>query len=513
MIVGEALSSLNGGSVKPLHFQMEETETEEAQNLKQLATVSDRIGPIEPLLCSSSSPPSQPAAPVSSSPVASKMGKVRPSQQTTEPAPRAMIEELDSSDDGEDDDLKPYAKHSDPEDSDDDPTLIQRNKPKPPVYVRDLISYLRDSDDYDRQKLALRTAPLLIRRKANFGGEVSSHAVELARLLVGLQDKFEIEDFHELRQQGMVALVVAQPKTMGPWLSRTFFEGDYSLAQRVSVLVTLGLSARELSGFETSRYQEAASFPSKQLPKKMAQLFVQPGSQGVESPPSPLKALPSSALNTITRSLTSAFLEPVAAEAADAVTGPDVLKMQTFTARAKSRSNTKPRIRSIPNTTAALLASSFFHPLTAHFQFALRSSKPVVLNPELLSLYLQTLGIIVHASGPSTLSLPQLTSELWDLLLAVRTHALGDLGATRGWLVAMAASLEVNEADMRRLCEAQPKELVEMRLWVGGVFERTRGEDGGEENQVKMLAAGVLIRLGEAIEKYQAMLMGDMIGY
>jgi telomere length regulation protein len=28
-----------------------------------------------------------------------------------------------------------------------------------------------------------------------------------------------------------------------------------------------------------------------------------------------------------------------------------------------------------------------------------------------------------------------------------------------------------------------------------------------------MLAAGVLLRIGEAIEKYQALLMGDMIGF
>ena len=83
----------------------------------------------------------------------------------------------------------------------------------------------------------------------------------------------------------------------------------------------------------------------------------------------------------------------------------------------------------------------------------------------------------------------------------------------KGWLVAMASLLEVNGGDLRRLCENQGREVVETREWVAMVFEKTRGEDGGEENDVKMLAAGVLIRLGEAIEKYQGLLMGDMIGF
>lgn len=41
-----------------------------------------------------------------------------------------------------------------------------------------------------------------------------------------------------------------------------------------------------------------------------------------------------------------------------------------------------------------------------------------------------------------------------------------------------------------------------MREWVGGVFERMRGEDGGEENEVKMLVVGILIKLSEVVERY-----------
>lgn len=80
----------------------------------------------------------------------------------------------------------PYAKpDSDPEDSDDDLMLIRWVKPKALVYIRDLITCLRDMDNYDKQKLALNTAPTLIKRKGNFGTEVKEYSDELASLIVG----------------------------------------------------------------------------------------------------------------------------------------------------------------------------------------------------------------------------------------------------------------------------------------------------------------------------------------
>ncbi|PFH60779.1 hypothetical protein XA68_10344 [Ophiocordyceps unilateralis] len=503
MVVGESLSALTDGKAKKLDFHMEEMETDEADWLKGLGQTEDVVGSFESLVSCQDS-----TLPVSSSqPLSRRKPKPRPAMSAP-PLPKAIIEEIDSS--GDEEDLVPYAKGSDPEDSDDDATLVQRNKPRAPVYVRDLIAYLRDTENYDKQKLALQSAPDLIRRKANHGTEVSAHADELAGLLVGMQDKFDLDDFVEKRQQGMMALVVAQPKSMAPWFARTFFEGDYSLAQRTSILVTLGLSARELAGQQSA---VPSSFPSKRLPEKIEQLFLDSSTLPEQPASSRLKALPPNALGAITQSLTSSFLGPLAAQAADDTSGPDVLKLETFTQRYKSKAKVRPRVRAIANTTAALVASYFFAPLTAHFQLAIRSSKPVVLNPALLSLYLQTLGIVVNAAGPSTLALPQLTWELWHLLLRVRPHVLGDVDATKGWLFALTVLIDVNEGNMRRLCEELGRELVETRETLAVIFDRTRGDDDGEENEVKMLAAGALIKLGEAIENYQALLMGDLVAF
>ncbi|ROT37249.1 telomere length regulation protein [Sodiomyces alkalinus F11] len=558
MAIGEALSALSDSSQNKLDFQMEEMDTREAIWYKSLTNTSDDIGTIEDLGRTPTPEPEDagahtskatgPKAPPSAAPPKRAAAKKAAPPRTT----GFIIEEIEDSDESDEDDIIPYPKpSSDPEDSDDDPTLIRRDKPKAPVYIRDLISYFRDSENYDKQKLALATAPSLIRRKASFGTEVSSHADELASLLVGLQDKFDMEGFSQLRIQGMIALVVAQPDIMAPWFAKTFFDGDYSIAQRASILVVLGLSARELAGFETSEYASAAAFPSKRLPERLEKLYI--GSSGdtsgenrlLSSPSSSytgseLKALPATALDTIAQDLAASFLAPLAAGAADAATGPDALKLSTFTSRlaavgntkvvssptatkakakTKAETKTRPRIRSIPNKTAALIASGFFAPLTARFQHVLRTPAQrrhaVLFNPHLLPLYLKTLALLVHAAGPATLSLPQMTAELWDLLLGVRGHVAGDLTSTHALLVALAALLEVNDASgggLRRLCEEMPREFVETQEWVGAVFNGTRGEDRGEENDVKMLAAGVLVTLREAMEKYRALLMGDLIG-
>ncbi|KAK7970598.1 hypothetical protein PG988_009671 [Apiospora saccharicola] len=486
---------------------MDMTNTGEGKWYKSLVTVADKIGPMSPLK-SQEIPKEKPAAPRPKK----EIPKSAPKPARSMPQSGFIIEEIEDDEETgeeEDDDLIAYAKpDSDAEDEDDDPTMINRNKPKAPVYIRDLIVYLRDTENYDRQKLALATAPVLIRRKANHGTEFSAHAEELASLLVGLEDKYELDDFYSLRTQGMIAIIVAQPQKMARWFAKTFFDGDYSLSQRASVLIVLGISGREIAGFEASGYSDIASFPSKKLPAKIEKHYepFAPANQyisGSASEPASLKAIPPNALDSISQSLSQAFLAPLAAEAADAAIGPD--------ARG---------VRAIPNTTANLLATSFFFPLTSRFQAALHSAsatkRGILFEPSLLTLYLKTLALLLHAAGPSVLALPQMTAELWDLLLGVRIHCVGEVGVSGAVLFGLMALLDVNENDSRGLCQRHGHEVVESVEWVSGVFDRTRGGDqggNGEENQVKMMAAGVLIRLREMIEKYRALLMGDMIGY
>lgn len=513
MAVGEALSSLVDKDDKKMDFKVAEMSTEEAKWYKSLVHVVDSIGSLEPLKVGA-------VVQTTKKPQPKTHQQTKKAAQTNTGSKIISIEEVEDSDKEEssDDDLIPYAKpDSDAEDSDEDATLVTRNKPTAPVYIRDLITYLRDVENYDHQKLGLTTAAPLIRRKANFGTEVSAHAEELAALLVGLQDKYNIENFQDMRIQGMIAVLIALPQKMGQWFAKTFFDGDYSISQRASVLTTLGLGARELGGFgaedaslTTMKSLPSASnpsFPSKVLPARIATHYTPAAPRSIQT----LKALPFSALDTLSTTLTNTMIAPLAASQADALTGPRILKTRTFSSRLST-----PRSKPTTNALAAIVSTSFFFPLTGRFAvhlsaYGASSTSNISFHPYLLALFLKTLSLLLHASGPNTLSLPQMTSEFWNLCLGLRASA-GDVMVLEALLFSFLSVLEVNE-DKRALVEGFGRQMLETQEWVEGVFGRLSGAGGEEEERVRMLAAGVLIRVKECVDKYQALLMGDLVSF
>lgn len=219
-------------------------------------------------------------------------------------------------------------------------------------YIRNLISGLGDSENYERHRLALLTASSLIRRKANFGTEVSDHIEELATQLVGLSDKYEMDKFQELRLQGMIAVLVAQPLKMGQWFSKTYYNGEYSMGQRASILTTLSMGARELAGYgeEDAALTGAITapeklFPSQKLPEKYHKIY----------------AVDAAPVTALASKLERTMIQPMAAEAADQLIGPNALKVRTFSSRMEVE---KKRKKAIPNELAKIVADGFFFPLT-----------------------------------------------------------------------------------------------------------------------------------------------------
>lgn len=510
--VGTAISKMVDNPELQLKFDLDGNEAIEAKWYQRLTEINDKLGNIEALRTRDK--PNMPkrreptAEMVSrSKPPATKKARARPSKAAaiTEIKGPRIIEVFSDSEEDEDADLVPYSKpDSDPEDDTDDPTEINRNKPTAPVYIRDLIVGLRDQENYDRHALALSTAAPLIRRKANFGTEVTDHIEELATILVGLQDNLELEGFAEQRQQALIAVLLAKPAPMAQWFARAFFSGDYSLTQRTAILTTLGLGARELAGLKDSSTEDlippTPSFPSKQLPPHLHALY---------SSPSPTNE----PLAKITSSLSKQLLSPLAAQAADQLTGPNILKMRTFSSRMAVESR---RQKPIPNALAQIVADNFFFPLTGRWWIQMRASNPadsIYTSTHLLPAFLHTLALLMQASGPNTLALPQMTRELWDLLLSVRSLALSDKPILGALLFAFLMLLETNE-DKERLATEQGKELLETQEWVRMVFEGLpAGEEGGEDERVRVLAAGVVVRAQELVERYQRRLVGDLMDY
>jgi telomere length regulation protein len=501
MAISTAISKLVDKPELQLKFDLEGDEDIEAKWYQRLTHVDDKLGDFKDLSTQVDQRSNNPSIPKQ---IAIRAKTAKPAQQAskklgiTEVTGSRIVEIFDE-EDSEDDDLLPYEKpDSDPEDETDDPTEINRDKPTAPVYIRDLIAGLRDNENYDRHQLALSTAASLIRRKTNFGTEVIDHIEELASILTGLQDNFELSEFNEQRQQALIAVLLARPGPMAQWFAASFFSGDYSLMQRVAMLTTLGLGARELARLKDHATENlipvAPAFPSKTLPPNLHKIYAEN----------------TNPVARITNSLTKQLLSPIAAEAADQLSGPNILKVRTFSSRMEVE---KRRSKPISNELAKIVADNFFFPLTGRWWMNVRSSGSggLYTSSHLLPPFLHTLALLLNASGPNTLALSQMTREFWELLLSVRTTATNDKSVLSALLFAFLILLETNE-DKERLATEQAKELLETQEWVRLTFEQL-GAGSDEDEKIRVLAAGVIVRCQEVVEKYQRRMVGSMLDY
>lgn len=312
--MGETISGLVDEEKNRLKFGIPDTGGDEVKWWGSIVRVEDKLADDLSALqkkLEESAPKSQ-----SSSSITKIMRKPKP-KPTTPSTPLKKLIALIDSDDEEEDDLKPYAAPSDDEpDSDEDPTTINRKKPSPPVYIRDLLTYIR-TDNYDNHFLALTHAAPLILRKSAFGTEVIDALPDLIPAFLGVTDQFEIENFEELRQGALIALVRAAPETSGPKMARLFYEGDLSISQKLGLLSALTLGARALAGYEDTEITQigtgaAPSFPSKMLPERLHAVY---------------------AVDGLGKGLQGEMLRPLAVKASEELAGPKVLQVSKVSRR------------------------------------------------------------------------------------------------------------------------------------------------------------------------------------
>ncbi|PGH09315.1 telomere length regulation protein [Blastomyces parvus] len=508
MTVGMALSKLTDPPGKAMKFDLEEMESDEALWYMSLTNVRDEIGSINNLKHEN----------VQHAPKKSKHHLRKP-PRNHQPKPSQArskvlsIEELSESDG---DDFLPYEKpDTDASDSEDDPTLINRSKPSSPVYIRDLLSLLRDTDNAERYNLGISTAPTLIRRKASFGTEVAENSEMLALLIVGLQDKYNLPRFHEYRLQSEIALLVAYPLTMGRWFVHTLFNADLSQSQRSTILVALGLSARELAGFGKEDADSMSlppavdsSFPSKRLPSNLATTY-----SDMNNP-----------IDAISKKLSQATLKPLALHAADSLAGPNALKVRTFSSRMevekkKQQREQQRRQKNDPKDLHKILSDGFFFPLTNAFEITMYSTSSnnvynPFLIPHLLQLFVQTVTLVLSTLGPNSTNLSTLTHEALALVMTLHNLPVATeptvLPAILSLFLAIVdLNISSGSAGEERLVTEFVTQVVEMREWVDGVFERA----SKEEEEVRMLSAGIMVKLGDVMERYQSRLLGTNLGF
>lgn len=132
MVVGTAISELVDPKDKRMKFGAEDLDGPDGSWYRGLPTIKDAIGSIDdlkPIRRSPSKPTANAAKAVDSNPTSRKI--VGPAKSASK---IISIEEIDDGSDTEDEDLPLYAKpDSDHSDEDEDPTLVQRDRPTAPV--------------------------------------------------------------------------------------------------------------------------------------------------------------------------------------------------------------------------------------------------------------------------------------------------------------------------------------------------------------------------------------------
>ncbi|KAI5476628.1 hypothetical protein MNV49_007465 [Pseudohyphozyma bogoriensis] len=336
-----------------------------------------------------------------------------------------------------------------------------RGKLRPPVYIAELTSYLRGQDpegrkedadeEAERMMVGLRDGEVLVRRKSGWGGEVEENAVDLAIVLAGLQDRFELEGFEDLKLRIMVALVRACPDKVAPTLVEQYFFPSYSLHQRHSILTALALGARELAGLppppptpmptsklagspsptgiEAFPTPEISLFPSKRLPLALHNRLAPPSST------QPPRALPSGAIEAITSTLADTVLTSAKKSAEEAI--PEARREKLLTVRRFASAKSPITEAQTPSTFPSLAAEFFILPLINRLflhlhdlSTGLATSTPYSTSPStsspildslLLPTYLMTLSILLHAARHSPHFLHLLAPEALELVLVIRS--------------------------------------------------------------------------------------------
>ncbi|XP_007453641.1 PREDICTED: telomere length regulation protein TEL2 homolog [Lipotes vexillifer] len=412
MIVAEVASARIHPEGPPLKFQYEEDEL----TREMLALAMPRPTADDP----SEAGPS--FAPVS--------GETPDRETVDRSGPQAGPEGSDSELDS-DDEFVPYDMSVDRE---------QRSS-KAPSYVRGCLEALTGSEDWERWEAALWALEGLIFRSPAATQEVS---VELAKVLLHLEEKTAVAGFEGLRQRALVAVTVTDPARVAEYLTTQFYALNYSLRQRMDILDVLTLAAQELS-----RPGRLGRAPQRGSPD--------PGSQ------------PGGAVVPAWRVVVEERVRR---------------KTRRFS---KGSAGRAPAVG--PNEFNSV-AGYFFFPLLQHFDRPLVTFDLLGDDQLVLGRLAHTLGALMYLAVNTTVAVP-MGKALLEFVWALRFH--GDAYVRQGLLSAVSAVLLSVPAE--RLLADLLDELLEARSWLGDVAEEDPDED------CRLLAVKALLLLEKLRDK------------
>ncbi|KAG4303655.1 hypothetical protein PCK1_000173 [Pneumocystis canis] len=375
----------------------------------------------------------------------------------------------------DEDDLVPYSlPDSDDEDSDDDPAFIEKNKRiNAPVYIRELISMLKDNTSYPKLHIALKTSPDLIRRKANFGTELTKEAVTLARIISSMNDEFNMDKFIELKQESMIALVATCPELVAPYFIEEYFTGDISIQQRYMILSALVLGAREISGIDPSKNK---MFPSKILNPKLHQQYI-----------TPIDIITEEMSILAVKQNTSDFVKTDFSKQQQQHL--NVLKERRFSKKTEIMKN-----KSLPkaNPLASIAGKYFIFPMIGYWWTYARDmyNNKTHYEPLLLSQFLKSIAIIFQASYPSV-SQYEISKEIWEFIFFFRNQTDSLIINSILFLILTLLDL-INDHFM---FENHIHYLLRSREWASVIFKNIL------DDELKLLSSYIIIRITTLFDK------------
>ncbi|XP_030255075.1 telomere length regulation protein TEL2 homolog [Sparus aurata] len=412
MVVGECLSSRMDISGTKLKFEYDQDE--ETQELLSLMTPSTGDeAEAEPVI---------------------GVDSTRETNETPTPSPQnESSQNKPGSDLDSDDELTPYDMSGDQEIS----------KASPPRYLRDCLETLISSEDSVRVELSLRVAEGLVRKNVFAAREIS---VQLAKVLLHMEDKYSIKGFLSLRQATMVAVTVTDCIPVTQYLTTEFYSLNYSLRQRLDILEVLAMAAQELSKPITEKRDPSVGIVAS------TDLTPYPGDNPVH------------------------WRQEVEK------------RIQSKTKRLR-KGATQPPAKATPNRYAPV-AGHFFFPLLRNYDkpqvtFDLLGSDQLVLGR-----LIHTLGLLMHLAVNAPIA-AQMGRALLDFVWAVRYHA--DQMVRRGVLFAVCSVfLSINSQNL--LVELSDQ-LFETRTWLADVAE------GDPDADCRNLAVQSLVLLDKSLKK------------
>ncbi|NXS90837.1 TELO2 protein, partial [Jacana jacana] len=396
MIVAESISSKINTDGPVLKFQYEEDD--EARELKSLLVQTPPSCVVPSLSDESRNEKADAAVPV----------VLESNKKSHTAAPVKSDQESDSELDS-DDDLIPYDMSEDTE-----------QKTKAPVYIRDCIEVLTGSEDVDKWEATVKALESLIRKNPAATREVS---VELAKILLHLEEKTCIEGFAELRQRTQVAVLTTDPIPVAKYLTSQFYSLNYSLGQRVDILDVLVLAAQELScpKFHGKTKHSGAQKPCIQL-------------------------LPGSDSSKDWRRIVD-----------------ERIKSKT---RRFATGQSQVEWASGPNEFNSV-AGHFFFPLIQHFDRPLTTFDLLGEDHFVLGRLVHSLAILMYLAV-NTVAVTAMGKALLEFVWALRFHT--DTYVRQGLLSCISSILLSVPAE--RLLEDLTEELLETQSWLGDVVEK-----------------------------------------